>query len=187
MAFILPRDAIFPRRWSMRIWHSAIAGSTLLMIAALGIVSCAQKPAEDTKAEQKVMQAMHAQDDTNIRATDVAWAKAVALKDADQTTAFYAQNGTLLAPGAPIASGKDAIRKTWAGLMGSPGFGLSFAPTKIEISKGGDFAYEIGDYQLTLNCKGGKTQTVKQKYVVVWGKQADGSWKALVDAPTTTQ
>jgi ketosteroid isomerase-like protein len=23
-------------------------------------------------------------------------------------------------------------------------------------------------------------------YVVVWGKQADGSWKALVDAPNTT-
>lgn len=171
----------------MRIWRSAIVGSTLSVMAALGFVSCAQKPAGDTEAEQKVMQTMQEQDDTNIRATDVAWAKAVALKDADQTTAFYAQNGTLLAPGAPIASGKDAIRKTWAGLMGSPGFALLFAPTKIEISKGGDYAYEIGDYQLTLNGKDGKPKTTKQKYVVVWGKQADGSWKALVDAPTTTQ
>jgi uncharacterized protein (TIGR02246 family) len=171
----------------MRIGRSAIVGSALLVMAALAIVSCAQKPAEDTEAEQKVMQAMQAQDDTNIRATDVAWAKAVALRDADQTTAFYAENGTFLAPGAPIASGKDAIRKTWAGLMESPGFALSFAPSKIEISKSGDYAYEIGDYQLTLNGKDGKSQTAKQKYVVVWGKQADGSWKALVDAPTTTQ
>lgn len=170
----------------MRIWRSAIVGSTLLVMAALG-VSCAQKPAENAAAEQEVMQAMQTRDDTNIRATDVAWAKAVALKDADQTTAFYAENGTLLAPGAPIASGKDAVRKTWAALMGSPGFALSFAPTKIEISKSGDYAYEIGDYQLTLNGKAGKPQTTKQKYVVVWGKQGDGSWKALVDAPTTTQ
>ncbi|HVB35642.1 MAG TPA: DUF4440 domain-containing protein [Candidatus Acidoferrales bacterium] len=172
----------------MRMWRCAIVGSTLLAMEALGIVSCAQKPAEDTEAEQKVMQAMQAQDEATIRATDVAWAKAVALKDADQTTAFYAENGTLLAPGAPLASGKDAIRKTWAGLMGSPGFALSFAPAKIEISKGGgDSAYEIGDYQLTVNGKNGKPQTVKAKYVVVWGKQTDGSWKALVDAPTTTQ
>ena len=34
--------------------------------------------------------------------------------------------------------------------------------------------------------KKGKPQTVKAKYVVVWGKQSDGKWKALVDAPTTT-
>jgi ketosteroid isomerase-like protein len=27
---------------------------------------------------------------------------------------------------------------------------------------------------------------LKAKYVVVWGKQADGSWKALVDVPNTT-
>jgi ketosteroid isomerase-like protein len=31
-----------------------------------------------------------------------------------------------------------------------------------------------------------KPQTVKAAYVVVWGKQANGTWKALVDAPTTT-
>ncbi|HVA16812.1 MAG TPA: SgcJ/EcaC family oxidoreductase [Candidatus Dormibacteraeota bacterium] len=171
----------------MKMWRCAIVGSALLAVAALGVVSCAQKPAEDTEAEQKVMQALQSQDEANIRAIDAAWAKAIASKDADQTTSVYAENGTLLAPGAPIASGKDAIRKTWAGLMGSPGFALQFAPTRIEISKSGDSAYEIGDYQLTVNGKNGKPQTVKAKYVVVWGKQADGSWKALVDAPTTTQ
>jgi ketosteroid isomerase-like protein len=47
-------------------------------------------------------------------------------------------------------------------------------------------AYELGDYSLTVSDAKGKAQTMKAKYVVVWGKQADGSWKALVDAPTTT-
>jgi ketosteroid isomerase-like protein len=54
------------------------------------------------------------------------------------------------------------------------------------VSKGGDMAYEIGDYQITFSGKKGKPETTKAKYVVVWGKQADGSWKALVDAPNTT-
>jgi ketosteroid isomerase-like protein len=39
---------------------------------------------------------------------------------------------------------------------------------------------------MTVNNKKGKPQTVKAKYVVVWGKQADGGREALVDSPTTT-
>jgi ketosteroid isomerase-like protein len=54
------------------------------------------------------------------------------------------------------------------------------------VSVAGTMAYEVGDYQLTMNDKSGKPQTSKGKYVVIWGKQSDGSWKALVDAPTTT-
>lgn len=156
-------------------------------ILGLGVVSCARKATVDTAAQEKVMKAMQAQDEADIRAIDVAWAKAVASKDADQTASFYAEDGVLLAPGAPMTSGKDAIRKAWAGLMGTPGFALSFAPAKIEISKSGNSAYEIGDYQLTMKGKDGKPHTVKAKYAVVWGKQADGTWKAMVDAPTTTQ
>ena len=71
--------------------------------------------------------------------------------------------------------------------MATPGFALTFDPTKIEVSRGGDLAYEFGEYQLTTNDKQGKPQTVRGKYVVVRGKQPDGAWKALVDAPTTTQ
>ncbi|MGB7022588.1 MAG: DUF4440 domain-containing protein [Candidatus Acidiferrales bacterium] len=171
----------------MKMKRSRLIALGCFVMGGLGMVSCAQKTTVDPAAQEKVMQAMQEQDEANIRAIDVAWAKAVASKDADQTTSVYSENGTLLAPGAPIASGKDAIRKTWAGLMGTRGFALSFAPTKIEISKSGDSAYEIGGYELTVNGKNGKPQTVKAKYVVVWGKQVDGTWKALVDAPTTTQ
>lgn len=71
-------------------------------------------------------------------------------------------------------------------MLGLPGFALTFTPSKIEVSRFGDLAYETGEYAMTLNDKKGKPQTVRAKYVVVWGKQADGNWKALVDAPTTT-
>jgi ketosteroid isomerase-like protein len=94
---------------------------------------------------------------------------------------------SLFAHGAPVATGKDAIQKTWVGMMGTPGFALTFEPTKIEVSRAGDLAYELGEYQMTMNDKQGKPQTDKGKYVVVWGKQLGGAWKALVDAPTTTQ
>jgi uncharacterized protein (TIGR02246 family) len=158
-----------------------------LFTVALLVTSCSQKETGDPESQATAAQATPAQDQDAIRALDADWSRAVAAKDADKSASFYAENGTLLAPGAPIASGKDAIRKTWAGLMATPGFALSFTPNTINVSQSGDLAYELGTYSLTTNDKRGKPQTVKANYVVVWGKQADGSWKALVDAPTTTQ
>jgi uncharacterized protein (TIGR02246 family) len=161
------------RLWSFQVY---------VLSAAMALASCnnatppAPQPAADTRAD----------DEAAIRAADAAWSKAAGDKDAQKTASFYADNAVLMAPGGPVTTGKDAIQKGFAGMMASPAFALSFAPTKIEVSKSGDLAYDIGDYSLTVPDAKGKPQTVKAKYVVVWGKQADGSWKALVDAPNTS-
>ena len=127
-----------------------------------------------------------AADEAAIRAIDVEWAKAAAAKDLAGTTAYYTDSTQVFAPNAPAATGKDAIQKTFTTLMALPGFALIFAPSKVEVARSGDLAYETGEYEMTVNDKKGKPQTVKAKYVVVWGKQPGGAWKALVDAPTTT-
>jgi len=93
----------------------------------------------------------------------------------------------MLPPGGQMVSGNEAIAKAWQQMLAQPGFALTFAPTRIEVARSGDLAYEIGDYALTAKDKRGRPQTSKGKYVVVWAKQPDGAWKAVVDAPTTTQ
>jgi len=140
-----------------------------------------QQPAAQAPADHR------AEDEAAIRALDADWVNAVAAKDAQRCASFYADNGSLLPPGAPIATGKDEIQKAWGGWLEAPGFVLTFRPAKIEVSRAGDLAYDFGDYQMTSNDKKGKPQTVKAKYVVVWGKQPNGTWKVLFDAPTTTQ
>lgn len=107
--------------------------------------------------------------------------KAVAAKKVDEVVSFYANDGSVLPPGAPIATGKEAIRKAWAGMVELPGFALTFSPTKIDTAKSLDLAYEIGSYQLTVNDKDGKPQTQQGKYVVVWKRQKNGHWKAVAD------
>lgn len=124
-------------------------------------------------------------DEAAIRAQDAAWNKAAIAKDATKFATFYASDAVLLVPGAPMASGIDAIRTAGTALMALPGFSLTFGPDKITVN--GKLAYEVGHYTMTTNDKDGKLQTDNGKYVVVWGKQADGSWKAVLDAPTTTQ
>ena len=156
----------------------------LFFILALTLAACS---AGNQQQSQLAPPDHRAADETTIRGLDADWLKAVAAKDAALGTSFYADGASLFAPGAPLATGKDAIQKAWASLMSTPGFVLTFAPTKIEVSRAGDLAYDLGEYQLTMNDKQGKPQTLKGKYVVVWGKQPGGAWKALVDAPTTTQ
>jgi len=127
-----------------------------------------------------------AADESAIRALVADWSKAAASKDAAKTAAFYADNGSLFAPGTPAASGREAVQKTWEGLMAAPGYALTFATTKVEVARSGDFAYDIGNYELTINDKNGKPQVAKCKYLVVWQKQPTGDWKVLVDSATTS-
>ena len=57
--------------------------------------------------------------------------------------------------------------------MSKPGFGLSFKPTKIEVSKSGDMAYETGTFELKLNDPQGNATSIPGKYVVAWKKQPE--------------
>ena len=160
------------------------AFALLLMTAAAALCAC--NMGNQPPAQPAAIPDTRAADESLIRNIDAEWVKTVAGKDAQQSSAYYADDGVLMAPGAPLASGKAEIEKTWAGMLATPGFALSFAPAKVTVSRSGDLAYEVGEYEMTTNDKKGKPQTVKAKYVVVWGKQPDGKWKALVDAPTTT-
>ena len=160
---------------------------SLTFSAGLFVSSCGQQRGANAASEVSPKAVTSEQDEAAIRSLDAEWVKAVAAKDADKSASFYDEHGTLMAPGAKVATGTDAIRKTWAAMMSTPGFALTFSPTTIHVSQSGDMAYELGTFALTTNDKKGKPQTMKANYVVVWGKQADGSWKALVDAPTTTQ
>ncbi len=127
-----------------------------------------------------------AADEAAIRAVDAAWASAAATKDPAQWAAFYTDDARVYVPGGEVAAGKDAITKALTGLVATPGFALTFTPTKVTVARAGDYAYEEGDFAMTMNDKKGKPQTEKGKYVVVWQKQGDGKWKALIDAPTAS-
>jgi uncharacterized protein (TIGR02246 family) len=165
-------------------FSKGFAVALLLMSAAGALCGCNMGNQQPT--QPVAIPDTRAADETLIRNIDAEWVKTVAGKDAQKSSSYYAEDGVLMAPGATLATGKEEVQKTWAGMLATPGFALTFAPAKVTVSRSGDLAYEVGDYEMTLNDKKGKPQTVKAKYVVVWGKQADGKWKALVDAPTTT-
>jgi ketosteroid isomerase-like protein len=120
-------------------------------------------------------------DQQAIHKLDKDWSAAAGSKDLEKTVSFYADDASAYPFNAPIATGKDAIQQLWSHLMALPGFSLSFAPTKIEVAKSGDLAYDVGTFELKTADAQGKIVTEAGKYVVVWKKQTDRHWKVIAD------
>ncbi len=84
------------------------------------------------------------------------------------------------------ARGRDAIAK-WHGGMLSQMPMKDFSLKTDDVVLGGDLAVETGRYEMTLQPRGGSEVKDKGKYVVVWKRQADGSWKILRDIANSDQ
>ena len=151
-----------------------ILGALLLLA---GTVGCNQAPT-----------ALPAPPDTRdadiqaIKDTEAAWAKASAAKDADKFASFYTDDASLLLQDAPPFNGKDAIAKTTKEMMGDPNFALAFQGSRFDVAKSGELGYSQGTYTMTMtNPKSKKPAPDKGKYLTVFKKQADGTWKAVAD------
>jgi ketosteroid isomerase-like protein len=117
-----------------------------------------------------------------IRQADLAWAAAQASDGLDGTMSVYLDDAILLPPNLPMSVGKDAIRETsGAAGIGSPGFSVTWAPTKIEVAESGELAYAIGTSEGSVVGPCGTPINVKGKYIEIWKKDSDGNWKIAAD------
>jgi len=164
----------------------------LILLAAtfamLLTTSCDRVAEKENQAQhQQQIQQARAADEAAIRAASSAWSQASTAKDLDKSISFYADDALQFPNKAPAAKGKENIRKNWASLLAAPGPGLSFQTATVEITRSGELAYETGTYDFVTTDKKGKSTDEKGKYVVVWKKQTDGSWKAAVDIDNPDQ
>jgi uncharacterized protein (TIGR02246 family) len=109
------------------------------------------------------------------------WSKAIAAKDLDKCVSLYVDDAVLFAPNAPAAVGKDAIRAAWKQLLAAPSVQLTFPSTKIVVARSADLAIDSGAFQAVMTDAKGKSTTENGRFVIVWQKQADGTWKVLAD------
>jgi ketosteroid isomerase-like protein len=120
-----------------------------------------------------------ATDETGLIKLDADWSNAVAAKDVEKTMSYYADDALMMPPNIPALTGKQSIRTLWKSLLEAPGFAGGWKATKAEVS--GDLSYVTGTYEITETDDSGKAMTDKGKYLKVWKKQPDGSWKCVAD------
>ena len=138
-----------------------------------------------TACQNQMAHDNHGSDENAIKALDAEWAKAAGSKDVDKTVSYYSDDAIVLPPNSPPVTSKEQIRAMWQGMLRAPGFSGGWNATKAEVAHSGDLAYVTGNYEMTENDAGGKPQTDKGKYLEVWKKQADGSWKCVADMFST--
>jgi uncharacterized protein (TIGR02246 family) len=137
----------------------------------LALTACTSTPPDTRQADIKA-----------VKGVEAAWVADIATKDADKFASYYSDDASLLLPNAPIINGRENIRAALKPMLADPNFALTFQSTAAEAAKGGDFVYTVGTYSMTLSRPGEKTAfTDKGKYLTVFKKQADGSWKAVAD------
>ena len=153
----------------------------LVSSAALLLTACqaGDQPA-NTSAEANGAATVDAgADEQAIRGQVDRWLQLIKAKDAAGIAQLYAEDGAVMPPNAPIGKGRAAIQQTWASMMGTPGFDLTFTPEQILLSSSRDLALDRGTYRLTV-APSGEAQTDTGKYVVVWRKIGN-EWKAAAD------
>lgn len=142
---------------------------TIIVITIL--VGCNQHNAKvDTKSEgEKIMQISRA------------WSRSASANDIEKTLSYWADDAIVMPPGQPPLKGKKAIRQMIEGTSKIPGFKITWEPLSVSVSTSGDMAYMIEQNQIIFNDSLGKPITEFNKVVTVWRKEADGSWKNMVD------
>lgn len=115
-----------------------------------------------------------------LLAADLAFAKATAEKGLEGWLSWFAPDAKIFPPGEAVIEGIEAIRTYYAktGFDPKP---LTWKPAFADLAASGDLGYTVGYASWPGTDEKGHKVTRGSKYLTVWKKQADGSWKVAAD------
>jgi ketosteroid isomerase-like protein len=114
-----------------------------------------------------------------IEAANDAYGKAVANQDVAAVVALYTDDAILLPPDSPVAQGSDAIRAVLQGYMDAGAQSLALETTALDDQ--GDLVVDVGRYTLGMQPPGADPITDVGKYLQVYKRQSDGSFRIAYD------
>ncbi len=142
----------------------------VIVTAIFCIAAC--RPRIDSEAERAA-----------LLQTDKDWSVAAhAGTDVERILAYWSDDARIYPPEIPVIDGKAAIRDFVTASLRVPGFSVSWEPHEAVISPDGRLGYTTGVNSFTAPDARGKLVTTPGKYVTVWRKAPDGSWKCVIDS-----
>jgi ketosteroid isomerase-like protein len=93
---------------------------------------------------------------------------------------WFAEDGVALGNGQPPLVGRVAIAKSanWS----PQAYQLTWTPTDAQMDPSGDEGYTWGHFEGHSKDANGNPVTITGRYITIWRKLADGSWKVALDA-----
>jgi uncharacterized protein (TIGR02246 family) len=160
----------------------------LLMVLPLVFLLCftfgcqkGEEVAEEVKAEQeepKEVMAL-AQERQAIAEANIKFGEVFSSGDATALASLYTEDAWLISQTGDMFKGKEGIEAFWAGAfqMGMKEVVL----TTVDVMRMDDMVGEFGTADLTIKPEGQDEIKSVAKYLVIWKKTADGTWKLYAD------
>jgi len=106
--------------------------------------------------------------------------KDVAVRGGPGFAEWFAPDGVLLGNGAAPLIGKVAIEKstTWS----PKDYQLTWTPTDAMLGPSGDIGYTWSHYEGHSKDANGNPVVTSGRFITIWRKEPDGSWKVVLDA-----
>ena len=108
------------------------------------------------------------------------FAQDVAARGGVGFASWFADDGVALGNGAQPLIGKVAIAKSAA--WSPQAYQLTWTPTDAMMGPSGDMGYTWGHFEGRSKDANGNPVLTSGRYMTVWRKGADGSWKVVLDA-----
>jgi ketosteroid isomerase-like protein len=125
------------------------------------------------------MMAFAATPEDEIMQADRDFNTATQQKRADGWMTYFAENAVV--PAMPPLAGKAALNEHFQKLFADRDFVLSWEPVKAEVFPGDKMGYTVGKYLARFKDKAGQAMEETGRYITIWKKQDDGSWKIVAD------
>jgi ketosteroid isomerase-like protein len=132
-------------------------------------------------AAMPIVLAAPANERAALMALDAHFSDEVAAKGFAAFDGFFADDAVYLPTFEPRVEGKKAIMESFRPLFGDHTLKLTWVPLRAEVAASGDLGWTTGSYELTRLDEQGAPHVRRGKYVTIWRRQADGSWKAVLD------
>jgi ketosteroid isomerase-like protein len=114
-----------------------------------------------------------------VRKADADWAAAA--NSADAWMAFYAADAVVLLPHGHLASDHEVLRRTVSDLLALPNLAIIWSRIKVEVDESGENALVLKAYELRFGDSVAAPVSDRGRRLEIWRKQAEGSWKCVVD------
>lgn len=119
-----------------------------------------------------------------IEAANARFLEAFKRGDKAGMVANYADDAIVMMPNEEAWRGRDGLDRGFGGFLSQMSFKDGSATT-ADVVLAGDLAVETGTFAWTLQPKAGPEIKDKGKYLTVWRRQPDGTWKIVRDINNT--
>jgi uncharacterized protein (TIGR02246 family) len=155
--------------------NRVIVGISILLLTASGAIAQSKEQTQASGGTDKLADVRRAIDAGNAQ-----WSEGWRKGDATMVAAIFAEDGVQLSGSGRIIKGRQQILERQKTAMAGAEPGVKVTVTTLNVWLDGDTAYETGKYKYEYIEKG-KPGKDEGRYVTIWTRQKDGSWKLSMD------